>query len=216
MKFLRTQYAALFGIILILLATVKHAYEVYISIMYVNTEPDLLATIYIITMLVAIDFAVLLFTIHGNTYAAQTFAFMIFLLNLFAFWHHLNWPGWETELFIYFPGLLFSAMFSYGLYYFTEVFSELLYVAKQKAETVEQDKAKNIELQALTAKAEQGELLLEYIINKEEYLDKSPEALRKGVEYWKKKKGEKALMIADAVKLLAYEQAYLMRSNVGG
>ncbi|MEL7533918.1 MAG: hypothetical protein AAFN10_21585, partial [Bacteroidota bacterium] len=159
MKFLRTQYAALFGIILILLATVKHAYEVYISIMYINTEPDLLATIYIITMLVAIDFAVLLFTIHGNTYAAQTFAFMIFLLNLFAFWHHLSWPGWEADLFIYSPGLLFSAMFSYGLYYFTEVFSELLYAAKQKAESVEQAKTKDIELQALTAKAEQRELL---------------------------------------------------------
>lgn len=126
MRFLRTEYAALVGMILILLATVKHAFEVYLMVMYPESEPSLWQMVYIAVMLIAIDFAVLIFTIHGNSYAAQTFAFLIFLVNLFAFWHHIPWPGWELSAFKYFPGLLFSGMFAYGLYYFTDVFSDLL------------------------------------------------------------------------------------------
>ena len=127
MKFLRTQYAALLGIILILLATVKHAFEVYVFVMFPEVEPSLLQMVYIAVMLIAIDYAVLLFTIHGNDYAAQTFAFFIFLVNLYAFWQHIPWMGWEVSILRYFPGLLFSAMFSYGLFYFTDVFSTLLH-----------------------------------------------------------------------------------------
>ena len=88
--------------------------------------PSLWQMFYVAIMLLAVDYAVLQFTIHGNDYAAQTFAFFIFLLNLYAFWEHLAWPGWGVGLLKYFPGIIFSGMFAYGLYYFTDIFSQLL------------------------------------------------------------------------------------------
>ena len=243
MKILRTEYTALVGILLILLATVKHAFEVYTSVMYIDTEPTLWQNIYIAVMLVAIDFAVILFTIHGNQYAAQTFAFMIFLVNLFAFWQEIPWEGWEEmTITSYIPGLLFSSMFAYGLYYFTDLFSDLLReenrleeiaskyeealgevvaleaklevqktnilaLSQEKEELLEQlfdsdDSEQNV--QALLEKAENFDLLLQYVIESEGYLEKSPEALRKGAEYWEKKAQESQLESKNQVKLLVY------------
>lgn len=225
MKFLRTEYAALLGVLLILLATVKHAFEVYTSVLYMDTEPDIWQKVYIAIMLIAIDFAVLLFTVHGNDYAAQTFAFMIFLVNLYAFWQPVQWPDWGIGLFIYFPGFLFSAMFAYGLFYFTDLFSKLLREenklgelrnslekSKEKVFSLESDMEKlqteysqlleekeellkqifqaeeNVkDVNELMEKAQYFDLLIQYIIESEGYLGKSPEALRKGVVYWSKK-----------------------------
>lgn len=245
MKFLRTEYAALLGILLILLATVKHAFEVYTSVMYMDAVPDIWQKVYIAIMLIAIDFAVLLFTIHGNSYAAQTFAFMIFLVNLYAFWYPIQWPDWGTGLFIYFPGFLFSAMFAYGLYYFTDLFSDLLRkenrlgelrekldesgslvssleseLKNQQAEysQLEEEKEKLLEqifetgengadVNELMEKAEQFDLLIQYVIESEGYLEKSPEALRKGVEYWNKKGIDGTKDLKNVVKRLAYAAA---------
>ena len=246
MKFLRTEYAALIGILLILLATVKHAFEVYTSVMYMDTAPDIWQKVYIAIMLIAIDFAVLLFTIHGNNYAAQTFAFMIFLVNLYAFWHPTQWPDWGTGLFIYFPGFLFSAMFAYGLYYFTDLFSDLLRKSNTLGElrdileesknhissleaAMKNQQAKFSQLQEekekllrqffeaeengkdvneLMEKAQHFDLLIQYVIESEGYLDKSPEALRKGVMYWENKQLDGYMDHKSIVKLLSYREAY--------
>lgn len=252
MKVLRTEYAALLGIILILLATVKHAFEVYTEVMYINSEPTLWQNIYIAIMLVAIDFAVVLFTIHGNSYAAKTFASMIFLVNLFAFWQEIPWTGWEEmAITSYIPGFLFSCMFAYGLYYFTDLFSELLHrqnrlgelmeevkEAQEKVGELEADIAKKVfsieaislkkeeiqqqlvvaqeaqeKNQILMEKAEKFDLLIRYIMENEGYLDKSVEALRKGVDYWHKKDMEAPLELKDRVKLLAYEGAYMSKNS---
>jgi len=247
MKFLRTEYAALLGILLILLATVKHAFEVYTSVMYMDVDPDIWQKVYIATMLIAIDFAVLLFTIHGNSYAAQTFAFMIFLVNLYAFWHPISLPEWGIEWFIYFPGFLFSAMFAYGLYYFTDLFSDLLReenklgalrnsLEKSKEEIfclesameklqaeksqIEEEKKELLkqifqaegngkDVNELMEKAQNFDLLLQYVIESEGYLLKSPEALRKGVEYWNRKIENGYFDLKGSVKLLCYRNAYL-------
>lgn len=248
MKILRTEYAALVGILLILLATVKHAFEVYTSVMYIDTEPTLWQNIYIAVMLVAIDFAVILFTIHGNSYAAQTFAFMIFLVNLFAFWQEVPWQGWEIRSMVNFiPGFLFSGMFAYGLYYFTDLFSDLLREENRLGELQEElvqamenisslkeeitthkssiaeislekesllrqlsqveESKRNVD--GILEKAENFDLLLRYVIETEGYSDKTPEALRKGVEYWRRKAEGTDLDIKNQVKLLAYKGAYL-------
>lgn len=249
MKILRTEYAALVGIFLILLATIKHAFEVYTAVMYIDTEPTLWQNVYIAIMLIAIDFAVILFTIHGNSYAAQIFAFMIFLVNLFAFWQDIPWEGWKIEAIVnYFPGLLFSSMFAYGLYYFTDLFSDLLQKENRLGELQEELKEtqekvivleteiemqkssldtfslenekllqqlsemekveKNVE--GIIEKAENFDFLLQYVIETEGYLDKTPEALRKGVEYWQKKSAKNPLDFKNQVKLLAYEGAFEM------
>lgn len=121
LNFLRSQWTALTGIILILLATLKHSYEVYEVVM--GTPQDVWSKVYVILMLLAIDFAVILFTLHGNRGAAGLFAFFIFVLNLFAFWNRLEVPGWDFMNWIPFiPGLIYSGMFAYGLYYFTDIF----------------------------------------------------------------------------------------------
>ena len=39
----------------------------------------------------------------------------------------------------------------------------------------------------MRSKAEQYEVLLTYLLESEGYLEKSPQALRKGVEYWGKR-----------------------------
>lgn len=247
MKILRTEYAALVGIFLILLATIKHAFEVYTAVMYIDAEPTIWQNVYIAIMLIAIDFAVILFTIHGNSYAAQTFAFMIFLVNLFAFWQEIPWEGWKIEAIVnYFPGLLFSSMFAYGLYYFTDLFSDLLQkenrlgelqeelvqamenissleeeieTQKSNIDTFSQENEKLLQqlsemenskrnIQSLKEKAENFDLLLRYVIETEGYLNKTPEALRKGVEYWQKKATKAPLDFKNQVKLLAYEGAY--------
>jgi len=242
MKFLRTEYAALAGILLILLATVKHAFEVYTSVMYIDTAPDLYQQIYIAIMLIAIDFAVLLFTIHGNNYAAQTFAFMIFLVNLYAFWYPVTWPGWDVGLFIYTPGLLFSAMFAYGLFYFTELFSDLLRSRsiigewqekyqeaqkeianlKHKIESLNLEKKQLIEESQnrivsndremeispdLEEKVENYDLLLRYLLEIEGFDQKSPQAIKKGVEYWMRKAQAEELDHKGRIKSLLYRTA---------
>ena len=242
MKFLRTEYAALVGMILILLATVKHAFEVYLMVMYPTSSPSLWQMVYIAVMLIAIDFAVLIFTIHGNSYAAQTFAFLIFLVNLFAFWHHIPWPGWNPNAFSYIPGLLFSGMFAYGLYYFTDVFSDLLRTRsisnewKEKyeitqgeiselGEQIELLKHENEELTERTVnlvspnseeieiapdileKVENYELLLQHLLELEGFEQKSPQAIKKGVEYWEKKQNIDELDPKGKLKLIFYRAA---------
>jgi hypothetical protein len=244
MKFLRTEYAALVGMILILLATVKHAFEVYLMVMYPTSSPSLWQMVYIAVMLIAIDFAVLIFTIHGNSYAAQTFAFLIFLVNLFAFWHHIPWPGWNPNAFCYIPGLLFSGMFAYGLYYFTDVFSDLLQTRsitggwkekyqeaqgeiadlQNKIDTLETEKnqlAKAAQNQVFSSvgemeispdiqeKLENYDLLLRYLLEVEGFDQKSPQAVRKGVEYWRRKRQSEELDYKGIVKQKLYEAAFI-------
>ncbi|MCB0540549.1 MAG: hypothetical protein KDE33_23740, partial [Bacteroidetes bacterium] len=51
------------------------------------------------------------------------------------------------------------------------------------------------------------DLLLQYILENEGYLNKSPEALRKGVEYWSKKQEEGDLDLKGMIKLLSYKAA---------
>lgn len=243
MRFLRTEYAALVGMILILLATVKHAFEVYLMVMYPETEPSLWQMIYIAVMLIAIDFAVLIFTIHGNSYAAQTFAFLIFLVNLFAFWQHIPWPGWNPSAFGYIPGFLFSGMFAYGLYYFTDVFSDLLknrsitgewkekYLKSQGEittlksqiktlaseneqlveKTQEQIFSNNGEMEVspdIREKVENYEILLQHLLILEGFEQKTPQAVKKGVEYWRKKLHKNELDEKGQIKYLLYESAY--------
>ena len=254
MKFLRTQYAALFGIILILLATVKHSFEVYIHVMFPQIEPTMIQMVYIAVMLIAVDYAVLLFTLHGNDYAARSFAFFIFLVNLFAFCQHIPFEGWDLSLLRYFPGFLFSCMFSYGLYYFTDLFSGLLSEdnrieeleeetqnQKSRLSTLEKDNSKleqarkgaeellqrlygekeNLNLQLIKMeesqeethqKADRFDMLLSYIIEAEGYLEKTPQALKKGMEYWRKRVSEGDVEPKNLVKQLAYETAYNLRN----
>jgi len=243
MKFLRTEYAALVGMGLILLATVKHAFEVYTQTMYPSSEPSIWESIYIAIMLIAIDFAVLLFTIHDNRYAAQTFASLIFLLNLFAFWQNTSWGGWNESMLLYIPGLLFSGMFAYGLYYFTDVFSELLRSHKEQGDLQEKvnqaqetitslqetmadqeqtislltnekeelaSELKEVDQEALESLRQQAaslSLVMDYLLQEGGYLNKSKEALRKGVEYWTKKSQEETLDSQGLVKLLTYTEA---------
>lgn len=169
MKFLRTQYAALFGIILILLATVKYSFEVYIHVMFPDMEPTVIQVVYIAVMLIAIDYAVLLFTLHGNDYAARSFAFFIFLVNLFAFSQHIPFEGWDLSLLRYFPGFLFSCMFSYGLYYFTEVFSNLLVQDDRIEELVKETSTQKSRLSILekdNSKLEQAKIGAEELLRR--------------------------------------------------
>ena len=151
--------------------------------------------------------------------------------------------GWEVSILRYFPGLLFSAMFSYGLFYFTDVFSTLLheenrlerlerendeYLKRLSSLEIERD-GQNEALNALSqekedlslqlnshlegseemrSKAEQYEVLLSYLLESEGFLEKSPQALRKGVEYWRKRIEEGEQEPKALVKLMAYEGAY--------
>ena len=182
MKFLRTEYAALFGMILILLATVKHSFEVYLSVMYIETEPSLWQMAYVAIMLLAIDYAVLQFTIHGNDYAAQTFAFFIFLVNLFAFWQNKSWPGWGIELLSFGPGLLFSAMFAYGLFYFTDVFSGLLHNRNHLEELQSENEEKKQALQVLQNEHQGIQKELDKVSSEREELDLTVHTMRKTLE----------------------------------
>ena len=248
MKFLRTEYAALFGILLILLATVKHSFEVYVSVMYLGEAPSYWQMFYVAIMLLAVDYAVLQFTIHGNDYAAQTFAFFIFLLNLYAFWEHLAWPGWGVGLLRYFPGIIFSGMFAYGLYYFTDIFSQLLQDRQEleslqderesskakishlenelslKTETLDQlsMEKEDLVLQLESLKENQKnfqsmssnyQLLLNHFIDVGGFKDKSDQALRKGVEYWRKKADKGEIDEKGRVKMLAYEATLKLKER---
>lgn len=212
-------------------------------VMYPETEPSLWQMIYIAVMLIAIDFAVLIFTIHGNSYAAQTFAFLIFLVNLFAFWHHIPWPGWNPSAFGYIPGFLFSGMFAYGLYYFTDVFSDLLKTRSITGEWKEEYQKTQGEIATLKSqiktlkgeneqliekaqkqvfsingemeispdireKVENYDLLLQHLLELEGFDQKSPQAIKKGLEYWKKKQQVEELDKKGKVKFLFYEAAF--------
>ncbi|MEM7371778.1 MAG: hypothetical protein AAF587_24395 [Bacteroidota bacterium] len=137
-------------------------------------------------------------------------------------------------------------MFAYGLYYFTDLFSDLLRksnkfgelkeeleenknqissleaeMRKQQAEfsQLQEEKEKLLtqifeaeengkDVNELMEKAEHFDILLQYVIESEGYLDKSPEALRKGAEYWQKKGSTNMIDGKNHVKLLAYEAAY--------
>ena len=167
------------------------------------------------------------------------------MVNLYAFWHPIEFPEWGVAWFIYFPGFLFSAMFAYGLYYFTDLFSDLLLERNQLGEIQTQLTEKNQKISSLETqiteqnqnlsqlqeereellaqifeteengekvnelleKAGQFDLLLQYILEKEGYLNKSPEALRKGVEYWTKKQKEGDSDLKSMIKLLSYKGA---------
>ena len=139
-------------------------------------------------------------------------------------------------------------MFSYGLFYFTDVFSNLLH-EENRLERLEKENEEYLEslssleeerggqnevLEALAqekedlflqlnsylegseeirSKAEQYEVLLSYLLDSEGYLEKSPQALRKGVEYWRKRIEEGEQEPKALVKLMAYEGAFNIQNS---
>ena len=66
----------------------------------------------------------------------------------------------------------------------------------------------------MRSKAEQYEVLLSYLLESEGYLEKSPQALRKGVEYWRKRIEEGEQEPKALVKLMAYEGAYYLKKSL--
>lgn len=118
---------AVVGIILVLMATIRHSVLVYAHATGIQidlAEGVGLADLgYISFMLLAIDIAVILFAIHGNKRATGIFAFLIGVINLYYFWNHVTFTWWSPEMIRLIPGALYAGMFAYALYFFTEIFT---------------------------------------------------------------------------------------------
>ncbi|MEL6135194.1 MAG: hypothetical protein AAFR59_17690, partial [Bacteroidota bacterium] len=118
---------AVVGILLVLMATIRHSVLVYAQA--TGIQLNLAQGIgwadlgYISFMLLAVDIAVILFAIHGNKRATGLFACMIGILNLYYFWSHVTFTWWSLDMVSLIPGVLYSGMFAYALYFFTEIFT---------------------------------------------------------------------------------------------
>lgn len=122
---IRNPYAVLIGLIFILLATLRHSFLIYAEV----TEVDLsiLMIAYIVLMLISVEYSVMIFSVHGQKAPSAIFSILIGLLNLYYFWHQKDAPsGFSTYLLEFVPGLIYSAMFSYSLYYFSETFASYI------------------------------------------------------------------------------------------
>ena len=126
-SFFRRPGVALFGNALALLASIRHNVWVYQDAT-AQQEASTWSLAYIIFMLVAIDWSLLTFTVFGQRRASQAFAWLIFGLNLYYFWKHKAFPGWTLSLawLEFAPGLIFSSIFAYAQYFFTELFASFI------------------------------------------------------------------------------------------
>lgn len=121
MKNLKSPWVAVAGIVLVLLATVKHSVLVYIEI--TETPEKWYHYAYLSMMIIAIDTAVIIFSVHGHKSASNIFALMIGIINLYFFWNPMAVPGMSfSGLVPFLPGLLYSSLFTAALMMFTDIF----------------------------------------------------------------------------------------------
>ena len=125
MAFLKGPKFALFAIILILLSNIRHAVVVYIEITGLG-QSDTISQweyIYMIGMMLAIDVAVVAFTVNGNQAAAKAFAWLIGIINLIYYYLQIGIPESTLQGGVYYFGAVcLSAAWGYAIYYFNEVF----------------------------------------------------------------------------------------------
>ena len=125
MKTLKNPLIPAIVLFLVLLGTIKHNALVYLRISPENF-PEPWNFIYAAFIVLSIDAAVMVFVIHGKKVAAGVFSFAIMLVNLLYFL-----PA--EELVAKFPhdpvfsvkiaaSLIFSGMYAYAIYQFSELF----------------------------------------------------------------------------------------------
>lgn len=133
-KFLRGPLFAVICILLVLLTNLRHAVSVYAEITDSSMTLWSFEFTYIIAMMLAIDFAVIAFSVNGNKPAAKVFAIAIGLINLFFYFSKIGLPeSWVNPnctdclpnylIWIkYAPATILSSLSGYAIYYFNEIF----------------------------------------------------------------------------------------------
>lgn len=158
-SYIKNPWVALFALILVLLANLKHSISIYFSI--TQQESTTIGLIYVGFMVIALDFAVLVFAVHGNKWGSRLCALLIGTMNLYYFWSHLDFPGWTMKLewLAFLPGLIYSSLWTVGLSYFAEIFTsylqadERLLIADEKVrESLNKMKKLSDELKELKAR----------------------------------------------------------------
>lgn len=83
-----------------------------------------LPTWYIWAVFLVIDLAILILAINGDDIACQTFAVIVFFLNLFYHWAPLQFPGSYYEYVQATPGLMLSFIAAFLVYYLSNKIAE--------------------------------------------------------------------------------------------
>lgn len=123
---IKNPWTALAGLSMVLLATIRHSVLVYISVTHQSPEP--LTYVYAAAMLLSLEFAVVIFSVHGQRKASWTFAILIGVLNLYYFWADMTYPSQIQAVTIlpFLPGMIYSSLFAASLAYFAETFSSYI------------------------------------------------------------------------------------------
>ena len=111
---------AIIGYILSVGFNIPHLVGAY----FMAGESDLPHLLIWVTMFV-LDFGILVLAINGREWETYIFACVIFLLNLLYYWGGIPFPNLWAEWVSCLPGLLFSAVPAFFVYYFSELISEL-------------------------------------------------------------------------------------------
>lgn len=131
-------------LILVLLSTARHNAAVYLRITTDHFPYLWLDWTYAIFIVVALDFAVLLFAIHGEKQIAGVFAFLIFLTNLAYYMPDAQIMDLVRTTNFWLGALIasiFSGMYGYAIYKFSEIFVQDV-KERVKAETIPNGRAK--------------------------------------------------------------------------
>ncbi len=116
MNRIKSEWAALIGLVLVLLTTIKHNVAVYASL--TGIQPGTWLYLYALLMVLAIDAAIIVFASNGNKRAAMGFSIAVAGLNLY--YYHIE--GVDILSWAALPAAIFSGITAYSIYWFTEIF----------------------------------------------------------------------------------------------
>ncbi|MEL6673547.1 MAG: hypothetical protein AAFR61_15190 [Bacteroidota bacterium] len=182
MKTLLSPWVSLAGIIIALLATIRHSVLFYAEI---TGNPGSTQTlIYASIIMVAIDLSVLIFAINGNERASSTFAFLIFFTNLAYFWMPLDWPGWkwDDQYWLWAGGMAYAGAFAYAVYFYTEIFTSHLKRLQKATSAKERQRDERQKLEEARKLAEKNREEAEKAMKIAENFQEEAENLRKKFE----------------------------------
>ena len=142
LQVIKNPFIALGFICFSMLFTVKHSVLLYFMSTGVS-NPSILEYLFTGLAIAVLDGSIIVLTAHGQRKASQVFSFVIFLINLFYFWHDQVIELSNAMVLI--PGLLWALCFSYIIFYYGELFVSL----NKTEDTLEK---KNLELSQLRNK----------------------------------------------------------------
>ena len=124
-------------LVFVVLLTLKHNYQVYTEIVSTNLfENELQNMWYSIMMMLSFDLGIFMLAVRGNRRASMIFSAILFALN--TYFYSVQIGDWSQDYHHIIPGILFSGMSAYLVFFFSDEFAHEIRKRKENTQVLKE------------------------------------------------------------------------------